>query len=163
MTRPPLPLSYLKANLRYDPETGDFWWIKKRNGVRMDRPAGTLNLKGRWVIKIDGKTYQASNLAWFYMTGYWPELEIDHNDKAKTNNRWTNLREATRSENMGNSPVQARSRTGIKGVTVHSQSGKFVANIRVNYKLIYLGIYETKEEAGRAYEQAALKYFGGFA
>lgn len=163
MKEPPFSLSYLRRILRYEPETGYLFWRERRNGVNIHKPAGNVNQKGRAVIKIDGKTYQQSIVIWFYMTEYWPSLEIEHQNKQKTDNRWNNLREATRSENMANSPVQARSRTGLKGVTIHSQSGKFVANIRVNYKLIYLGIYETKEEAGAAYERAALKYFGSFA
>ena len=154
-------IAYLKSILRYEPETGLFWWLQKRNGVSLSLPAGTKQARGYIVIKIDGKTYRANRLAWFYMTGEWPVYEVDHKNKIFDDNRWENLRDLTRSENMANSPVQVRSKTGVKGVTIHTTSGKYVANIRVNYKLIYLGIFTTMEEAALAYERASIQHFGG--
>jgi hypothetical protein len=75
MNRNIISLEELKKVLRYDPLTGLFWWIVKRNGVIEGKPAGVL---GKYVrVKINGKSYSASCMAWLWMTGTWPEREVD--------------------------------------------------------------------------------------
>lgn len=155
----------LKKLLRYDPETGIFWRIKARTGpnARVGMRAGWLRSDGYWGIKIGPKEYKASRLAWFYVTGAWPKAEMDHIDSDRSNNRWINLREATRQQNNVNRrPYNA---TGFKGVFMVKKSPKkpFGASIRVNGKAHYLGCYSSKEEANKAYCEAAIKFHGVYA
>lgn len=97
----------LKSVLRYDPELGVFIWLAPRtSGVKPGDEAGSLRgdrgrKKSSWRIRVFGRVYSRHRLAWFYMTGEWPE-EIDHRDLDPTNDRWTNLRIATRSQNLAN-------------------------------------------------------------
>lgn len=149
--------------LMYDPETGIVKWRVRRNGVKPDLRAGNIENLGYRVIKVNGKIYKEHRIAWFLQTGDWPTLDIDHIDNDRTNNKFANLRLATRSQNSGNQRLRNRSESGKKGVTRHTQSGKWVANIRVNNKLIYLGIYETIDAAAQAYEKAAREHFGEYA
>lgn len=89
------------------------------------------------------------------MTGEWPEKEIDHKDTNRLNNKWSNLREATASENMRNRKVKSDNQTGVKGVCV-APNGKFRVYLQ-------LGTFDTIEEAKRVYDEAALKLHGEFA
>lgn len=92
---------------------------------------------------------------------------IDHIDKNTFNNQKNNLRYATKSQNGANSLVKANNKaTGFKGVNVNSNKNRakrFGAHIKVNYKKIFLGWYETAHEAAKVYNEAAIKYFGEFA
>src|SRR5690606_33021363 len=78
--------------LDYDPTTGIFLW-KKPTGSRAvaGSVAGTVNLSGYIQIQIDGTIYYAHRLAWLWMTGSWPNNEIDHSEMNPADNRWSNL------------------------------------------------------------------------
>jgi hypothetical protein len=154
----------LIRQLRYDPETGLFWWIQKRVGVSRDRPAGCKDKTHGYIkIMINRKQYLGHRLAWFYMTGSWPEDEIDHEDLDGMNNKWGNLRPATGRQNQGNRPLSKNNTSGYKGVCYHKNNGKYMASIGINGKSNFIGYFATKEEAAKAYNTAAAKYFGEFA
>lgn len=117
-------------------------------------------------IFIDGMGHSAHRLAHLYMTGEWPIDVIDHINRVTGDNRWENLRSATRSQNLGNRRLNVNSRGGLKGVTPLG-SGRnakwYQSRIQVGGKRIRIGIFTTPEEAHAAYVDAAKKYFGEFA
>ena len=159
-----LTQEYVKSILNYDQKSGILTWkISKATWIKIGLPAGTLHYQGYLRIFIDGKLYAAHRLVWLYMTGEWPKEDTDHIDMNKTNNKWNNLREATRSENKGNGRKHKDNKSGLKGVSWHKGNKKWQAQIEINNKNISLGYYLTKEEAGLAYKNAAIKYFGQFA
>ena len=88
--------------------------------------------------------------------------EIDHISRNKLDNRKSNLRSATRSQNMQNKDIISSNTSGITGVRWHSQSGNWAAQINVNKKRINLGYFKNKEDAIKAREEAEVKYFGEF-
>jgi protein involved in sex pheromone biosynthesis len=93
----------------------------------------------------------------------WPKEEIDHINMAKDDNRIANLREANRSQNMSNIAKPIHNTVGLKGVTRHkAYPGKFMAQIVVNKKNKYLGIFDTVEEAHAAYAAASQQLHGEF-
>jgi hypothetical protein len=114
--------------------------------------------KGYIVIKINKKKYYAQRLAWFYMTEEWPEGEIDHKNNIRNDNRWPNLRLATRQENRHNSLKSSYGENPYKGTCFHKK--KWQASIVFNYKKIYIGRYDTPEEAALAYNRKAIELFG---
>jgi hypothetical protein len=153
----------LREILEYDQETGVFTWAVKRGNYHVQgKRAGTVNSRGYRVIEIDGKAYREQRLAWLYVTGEWPEHEIDHRDLDKTNNRFSNLRQATRRQNTCNKSVQKNSKTGVRGVN-RRDNGKFRAYVCVLGKRINVGQYDTIEEAQAAYVAAAREHHGEFA
>ncbi len=149
----------LKEVLLYDPETGLFKWAKNRHRVNKGDIAGSLAY-GYVSIKLYGEKYMAHRLAFLYITGKWPKEEVDHINCTRNDNRWINLREATRFENMRNVEMKFTNKTGFKGVS--KSNNKWLARIRVLGKFIHLGVFNTPEEANEAYIHAANKHFGEF-
>lgn len=88
---------------------------------------------------------------------------VDHIDGNPSNNVVSNLRWATVAENMQNSKIGKNNTSRFKGVVYHKAIKKYQANIRIDGKRKYLGLFQTAEEAGKAYNDAALKHFGTFA
>lgn len=160
---PTLTRENLRNVLRYDEGTGAFTWLKSGKGRRLDLAAGSVDRQGYVVIHIDYQRYRAHRLAWFYMTGEWPEQEIDHRDLNKENNRWENLRPATHSQNAANRPAHADNFSGIKGVSWSKPNRKWQARIVRDGNRTNLGYYENIEAAADAYRLAAAKTFGEFA
>src|SRR5712664_3026918 len=118
----------LRELLNYDPETGIFRWDVVRRGCGIGKEAGTSVSAGYRQISIDRRAYSEHRLARLYVHGHWPLDEIDHINGVRDDNRLSNLRQATRSENAQNQRrAQSRSKIGILGVTLHR--GKFQAQI----------------------------------
>lgn len=89
--------------------------------------------------------------------------QVDHINGNGLDNRRDNLRLATYIENNRNAKRRIDNASGYKGVYWKEKNKKWCAQIRVNKKQIYLGLFDTKEQAYEAYCQAADKYFGEFA
>ena len=109
--------------LRYDPDTGYFFWRVPLGSCAAGSKAGVIHPTGYVVITIAGKHYLAHRLAHFYQTGEWPSDDIDHKDRDRSQNRWENIRPATRSQNGANAKVSKRNVSGLKGVSLHKISG----------------------------------------
>ena len=159
--------SELLARLHYNPLTGVWTWLpcnsrqKRWNTRYANKTAGVVGkLYGYRTISINKRPYKSSRLAWFYMTGEWPAELVDHRDRDRLNDRWENLREATRLENLHNSSVKQNSVSGIKGVRF--RKNRWEAVIRVDGKRVYLGRFHTPYEAEVAYNTAAMSHHGRF-
>lgn len=170
--RKPLTSERLRQLLRYDPASGAFTRVgssRPQTAHYITKPVGCIKPGplggggGYLMINVDGKPYRAHRLAWLYMTGEWPTNDVDHKDRDRANNRWANLRAATRSQNIHNMGMRERNTSGVKGASYDSSRGLWMSRIVVNGRLIHLGRFATKEEAGLAYEAAAAKHFGEFA
>src|SRR6185369_10895033 len=99
------------------------------------------NHQGYWRIFIYGKAYLGHRLVWLYVYGEWPRGDIDHVNRTRSDNRLCNLRVATRSQNLGNMGRRPVNTSGYKGVTWHKRAEKWLAQISVNRKNIYLGLF----------------------
>lgn len=154
----------LRELLHYDPATGIFRWrVRPAKRVRAGDIAGHLNPNGYITIRVDGRLYYAQQLAFLYVTGEWPAGDVDHRDGVRANNRWENLRPATRSENLRNMRLRSDNRSGLKGAHYRPSRGKWQSSIRVGNRTIRLGSFDSAEAAHAAYCEAAKKYFGEFA
>ncbi len=90
-------------------------------------------------------------------------MEVDHINRNRLDNRRENLRICTHSQNGMNKDVVASNKSGFKGVSWHTRSKKWVAQIQLNKTRKHLGYYETPEAAAFAYDEAAIKNYGEFA
>lgn len=152
--RTDLAVERLKELLHYDPVVGIF--IRKsttnHNGAAVGDIAGFVDKDGYVRIGIDGFGYPAHRLAWLYMTGTFPDGDVDHKNNIRTDNRFKNLRPASRSQNNMNQKRRSDNRTGFKGVGVHTGSGLFRARIKLpGVKARTIGYYKTAEEAHDGY------------
>lgn len=148
--------------LSYSPVKGEFRW--KRNRARTAKAgdvAGTIH-RGYCRIRIDGTSYLAHRLAWLHEHGAFPLGDLDHINGDRSDNRLSNLREATASQNLGNSKVSANNVMGLKGVHKKTDS-VFVAQISINRKSVHLGYFSCPAAAHFAYQIAADQHFGEFA
>jgi hypothetical protein len=157
---------YLKTILDYNPESGKFIWIRRNNSKTINSIyAGCLRKDTGYVtIQIDRKQYFAHSLAWLYMTGSFIEegYEIDHKDRNKSNNSWSNLRKATKGQNQANS-YRKLATSKYRGVRYHPKRKRFYAETYVNNKYLYIGSFLCEEEAALAYNEKAKTLFGEFA
>lgn len=154
----------LKELLHYSIITGKFYWLKSTaKRVKVGDVAGHLNSNGYGTIKINGKIYRTHRLAWFWVTGVWPESMIDHKNGKKDANYWLNLREATNSQNQCNRGIPSNNTSGYKGVCWNKSNKKWIAIIVENNMQKYLGSYETPELAYAERLKAEKKFHRDFA
>lgn len=92
-----------------------------------------------------------------------PKLLVDHINHDTLDNRRSNLRVCSHSENNQNSTIRKKNKAGLKGTYFHPKTGKFGAQIQVRKSKIFLGLYPTAIEAHEAYRQASIKHHGDFA
>ena len=136
------------------------WRVTNSNRCKVGSIAGSVRQDGYRSIKINGRAHYAHRLVFLWHHGYMPEL-VDHEDTDPRNNRISNLRDADWTDNQGN---RKGSRPELlKGVDWKPRIGKWQARITVKGKQVYLGLFETQEEAHAAYVEAAERYFGEFA
>lgn len=154
----------LHAELDYDPDTGVFTWRNARPGVRQGAEAGRVSPShGYRDITLWGRQYRANRLAFMWMRGAWPNGDAEHKDRDKANNRWANLRDATRSQNMANVGLRSNNKSGVSGVVWDADRGKWRAQLRVAGIKTNLGRFDTIDEAATVVRDAAIKQWGEFA
>lgn len=159
--------SRLRELLHYDPETGVFTWlVATSNRVKVGDIAGDTDGQRYWRIRVDGRSFQASRLAVLYMTGEWPDHEVDHIKAGRAHrgdNRWCNLREATSSQNKSNRARRITSTSEFKGVCWYRPRVCWAATCQLNGVPIHIGYFPTERAAAIAYDMASRCSHGPFA
>jgi hypothetical protein len=146
--RKSISLADVSRLLSYNQETGEFRWkLNRGRKAKAGSIAGTVQKLGYRVIVIEGSTYKAHRLAWLFVHGHMPPEDVDHIDGNRSNNAISNLRLATRAENMQN---LSEPKNGLpRGV--HVTKYGFQARIQHQFKRLSLGFYKTVDEAYQAY------------
>ncbi len=149
----------LKELLHYNPETGVFVWKVKRGGSAVKNSiAGAINGKGYRVIRITGRSYLASRLSYLYTEGYFPEHQVDHKNRNRSDDRWCNLRHVTRQCNLRNCGIREDNKSGVTGVSWDKRDLIWRAYIAVEGKVVHLGSFDYKINAIEARWEAEQKY-----
>lgn len=123
-----------------------------------------------WSPRADGHIRASLNgrnieLARYILESYGACLDdmvVDHKDLNPLNNRKSNYRVCTFRENRMNHSRFKNNTSGYSGVTYRKEKNQWIARITVNYKRIFLGYFETKEEAIKARKRAERKYYGEY-
>ena len=162
--QPQITQNQLRELLRYDPETGLLWWMRRKSGSRypITVPAGVTRKDGYRVIGLNYGRHYGHHLAWLYMTGEWPENEIDHINGDPSDNRWVNLRAATHAQNLANKKREKGNVSGYKGVWLE-QNNKYYCDVRANGIKVRGGPFLTAEAAFALREAIAKILHGEFA
>jgi hypothetical protein len=142
-----LTQNYLKEQLHYNPTTGEFNWIEKKQGRPLNGIAGTMDKDGYRCIRINGKSYKAHRLAFLYMTGNFPPEQIDHLNHRRDDNSFINLRHASHKENQRNASMSSNNKSGFTGVSWYKRDKRWVAKIDINGKRKHLGCFKDLDEA----------------
>lgn len=166
----------LRQLFTYDPETGEIRHASRHAGLFATKHGWAIfqgrKLAGRIAtsrrnkylcVSFCGTLYYAHRVAWKMHYGIEPtKHDLDHINGDPMDNRIVNLREASRSQNTMNTPVRSDSASGVRGVKWFAPSKKYLAHIGVNGERFHLGLFDTIQEAQKAYVAAAQKLHGEF-
>ncbi len=162
MGKEDLTQEYLKSILYYNEDTGNFTWLDTKNARQRGCVGWFAGGKASDYIRIgvNGKSHMAHRLAWLYVTGSWPEDEIDHINNVGEDNRFSNLRCCSHAENMRNFKTYSNNLLGVKGV--RKRGNRYEARIQVEGKPSFLGSFKTIEEAEQVIRLAREEHHGEF-
>ncbi len=147
--------------LKYNPENGELIWLFNRQRPDLiGCEAGYVDTSnGYRYVAVDGTTYLLVRLVWFMETGEWPQT-IDHINGDPLDDKFSNLRNVSKGQNVANSGLKSTNTTGFKGVSYCSATRKYRASITINQVSKNLGRYRTPEEAHAAWYTAAVAAWG---
>lgn len=160
-----MDIEMLREFIDYDPTSGEMRWKKvlSNRAVLGGICGGNTDSKGYARVCIGRRQYRAHRIAWALFYGTEPGGLIDHINGDRLDNRIANLRLATDAQNARNARIGRDNTSGVIGVVFHKRAKKWVAQITVNYKNLYLGLYPDIETATTVRRAAEQKYFGSFA
>lgn len=154
---------YLERRVEYNPATGKFHWKMRPvtdfankqawaawNTKYAGAAAGSRSPDGYLMLAFPVGKFLAHRVAWKLLTGKDPADKIDHRNGDCTDNRKTNLRQASTAQNNHNSAVSTANTSGVKGVSWNKQNGKWVAYVKLGGVQRYLGLFTDLREAAAA-------------
>jgi uncharacterized membrane protein len=168
--------SDVKELITYDPVTGKAWhnhrdvkwfkngkqsaeWVCKRwNSTYAGKEIVRKDFYGYISPVIKAVSFKLHRLIWAYMTGEWPKGDIDHINGKRDDNRWENLRDVSRSQNLKNSKKRMDNASGVTGICKDSSRKKWIVTITSKGKTKYLGRFSSFEEAVEKREKANLLF-----
>ena len=148
----------LQELLHYDFNTGVFTWKVNRPRAKIGSTAGYASPSKYIRIQIDKKLYLAHRLVWMYVHGSWPKYQLDHINRNKHDNRVQNLRDVDQATNLRNVGLRKTNTSGHKGVSWWANKKKWAAQIRIQGKKVFIGMFDTAELAAAAYANAAKQH-----
>ena len=172
----PLPSQeVLRQLLDYVPETGKLYWKERPFSMFRDGAQSAQHNAAIWNAKNAGREACSSTangyletslhrtpvlahrVIWKMVTGE-DAQSVDHIDGDKSNNRFVNLRGVTQIENGQNQVLRKNNTSGVMGVYWSKPHNKWIARLNYKYKTIYIGIFETFDEAVAARRAAEREY-----
>lgn len=143
----------------YDPKTGFVTRLKKTaNRHKVGERVGTPGGRGYLQVTIGRKKCPLHRVIWCLVYGVWPVGDVDHRNRIRSDNRLTNLREASRSENNHNASPNRRNTSGARGVCWDKSRGKWTVHIHADGKQHHLGRFDELDKARDAYLSAKALY-----
>lgn len=172
MSRGLPPPELLRKLLRYEFDTGALYWLKRTPDMFSDGAQPRHHICARWnsrwagrlltsrdkdgyiVARFHGRRMLAHRAIWALTCGKWPDLDIDHINGARDDNRIKNLREVPRRENARNAEIRSDNKSGVVGVSWDNGRGRWVARIGAEAGYRFLGYFDVMEDAVKARKSA---------
>lgn len=153
------PASDLHRIFLYEPETGKLFWRERDRNLSGKEAGGKDKHIGGYIrVRVNGRLQLAHRVIMAMINGEWPDGEVDHINGDRSDNRLSNLRTVSRSENFRNKSRYSSNSSGITGVHFHKATGKWCAAISVSPgKNKHIGLFESVEEASIAREAEAAR------
>ena len=157
MEKPLITHRELVDLVKFDRATGHFYWRRGARGRKgVYEPLGTKDLDGNIIIKLNGKRYLAHRLAWFYEFASFPYFKLQHVNGDKKDNRIKNLR-IMKDHPMPDEDEEVtpqKHKSAYKGVSWNAARGKWIAKVSSHGDSVYLGGFDSEEEAVEAVRSA---------
>lgn len=136
----------------YDKDEGVLrWGVVRRKGGAIGDIAGSMT-NGARQVEVDGQTYLAHRVVWLYVTGEWPTQLVDHRNRNRADNRWSNLRDVSRVVNGQNRGTESSlSTSGLIGASFCAWNKKWRSQITVDGKKVHLGYFNDAHAAHEMY------------
>ncbi len=133
----------------YDVDSGNLIRRTLANNFRakIGGKVGWKSGNGYLKVSIDNKKYYVHRVIWLWSFGYFPEFSMDHKNRNRSDNRLSNLREASQSCNLRNIDTRQDSVSGVTGVCIDNRSGRWAVSICINKSSKYLGLHSCLTEA----------------
>ena len=148
----------LKEALWLNQEEGRFYWNKKSKGVSIGSQAGSFDAYGYGQIRINRCIYKEHRLVWLYLTGKFPDDQIDHKNHLRRDNRFENLRSVNDIENNKNRSMQKNNTSGFVGVSFNKLTKKWESYITVGKKRKQIGYFSKLEDAILSRKSANIEF-----
>lgn len=152
----------LKELVHYNPDTGIFTWRTsspwRTAGTEIGYEIKATCGKKYRKVRLVGEMYLVHRLAFLYVTGAFPEADVDHENGNGLHNWWDNIRDVPRLENSRNRKLNHNNKSGCTGVLWYPRYGKWVSRIGMKGKKITLGYFIELSDAISARKQAEIKY-----
>lgn len=142
--------------LTYSPDTGQLTWKVARGRCSAGSRAGYDTGRGYIGVRVNGVCTYAHRIAFLLMTGRSPSF-VDHINGVRSDNRWSNLREVSRSENARNMSRSSVNTSGVVGVFWNAGKGKWTARIKKHQATKHLGDFDDFDLAVAARKSAELE------
>lgn len=157
-------IDLFREYLKYDESSPSFlrWAKSPMQRIKAGAVAGNIDCKGYWRLQLKGKDYLSHRVIYAIFNNYIPEI-IDHIDTDRKNNKITNLRKVSASQNQFNRKINKNNRSGAKGIFWDEKRDEWVATIWKEKKIAYIGRFKNKKDAGEALIINRRKLHGEFA
>ena len=142
---------------RYEESDGRLYRRIRSGNAAAGTATGHRDSWGAVQVSVKGRLYLAHRVIWAMKTGKWPRKTIDHRDRNPENNRWGNLREATRAQQTANK-IHTKGNSSSRGL--HWRGERQAWQVMLAGK--HLGQFRDKSEAMRVFDDAAKKRWGEF-
>ena len=149
----------MREVVRYDRQSGLFYWKVSVGKAKRNEVAGHTDSSGYTKISVDGVKYFAHRLAWFYCFKVWPQKNIDHVDRCRSNNRIKNLRDVGQSLNGLNGSLRRNNSSGHTGVSYDPRRDTWVAYVNKDGRKKHLGAYGSPKIAAQARADVVAAFF----